>query len=243
MTSNPLLLLHGTGESSSCWDALLDELGAQERALRFDDLVTIEAVRAFAQSIPRGTHLVGHSYGGLLALDLALRHSQRFSGLTLIEPVVFGVLRDFDDEALRPVEEVAAQFARSDDPAELEKCLEALLDYWFGLGTWAQGSDRLRRRMRNEAELAGAQVIHASTYRPTDEVLGSLDLPTSIIAGTASTAAAQGIAHYLGQAMPRASLHLVSGARHDLIRSHAGAIASLMTDSWTDLPVPQGGGG
>jgi pimeloyl-ACP methyl ester carboxylesterase len=38
-----------------------------------------------------GTHLVGHSYGGVIALLAAARHPERLRSLTVIEPPAFGV--------------------------------------------------------------------------------------------------------------------------------------------------------
>src|SRR3546814_6449107 len=47
-------------------------------------------------------HLVGHSYGGAVALKIALTRPQRVLSLTLIEPVVFHLLPlAGDDEDMR----------------------------------------------------------------------------------------------------------------------------------------------
>jgi pimeloyl-ACP methyl ester carboxylesterase len=43
--------------------------------------------------LERGTHLVGHSYGGVIALLAAARHPERLRSLTVIEPPAFGVAR------------------------------------------------------------------------------------------------------------------------------------------------------
>lgn len=40
-----------------------------------------------------GTHLVGHSYGGVIALLAAARHPELLRSLTVIEPPAFGVAR------------------------------------------------------------------------------------------------------------------------------------------------------
>jgi pimeloyl-ACP methyl ester carboxylesterase len=38
-----------------------------------------------------GTHLVGHSYGGVISLFAAARHADRLHSLTLVEPPAFGI--------------------------------------------------------------------------------------------------------------------------------------------------------
>jgi pimeloyl-ACP methyl ester carboxylesterase len=45
------------------------------------------------QFIEPGTHLVGHSYGGVISLFAAARHPEALCSLTVIEPPAFGVAR------------------------------------------------------------------------------------------------------------------------------------------------------
>ena len=43
--------------------------------------------------IEAGTHLVGHSYGGVISLFAAARYADRLRSLTVIEPPAFGIAR------------------------------------------------------------------------------------------------------------------------------------------------------
>lgn len=52
-----------------------------------DDAVWLE------QFVEPGTHLVGHSYGGVIALFAAARYADRLRSLTVIEPPAFGLAR------------------------------------------------------------------------------------------------------------------------------------------------------
>jgi pimeloyl-ACP methyl ester carboxylesterase len=54
-----------------------------------------------------GTHLVGHSYGGVIALLAAARYPERLRSLTVIEPPAFGVARGVPaaDEFIARIEE------------------------------------------------------------------------------------------------------------------------------------------
>src|SRR3954451_14117105 len=45
------------------------------------------------QFVTPGTHLVGHSYGGVIALLAAARHPELLRSLTVIEPPAFGAAR------------------------------------------------------------------------------------------------------------------------------------------------------
>ena len=61
----------------------------------------------FDQFLEPGTHLVGHSYGGVIALLAAARRPELLRSLTVIEPPAFGVARGIPaaDEFMVRVEE------------------------------------------------------------------------------------------------------------------------------------------
>jgi pimeloyl-ACP methyl ester carboxylesterase len=45
------------------------------------------------QFVTPGTHLVGHSYGGVISLFAAVRYADQLRSLTLVEPPAFGIAR------------------------------------------------------------------------------------------------------------------------------------------------------
>jgi pimeloyl-ACP methyl ester carboxylesterase len=70
------------------------------------------------QFLEPGTHLVGHSYGGVIALLAAAAHPERVRSLTVIEPPAFGVARGVPavDEFVGRIEELWTRGPR--DPEE-----------------------------------------------------------------------------------------------------------------------------
>jgi pimeloyl-ACP methyl ester carboxylesterase len=70
------------------------------------------------QFLEPGTHLVGHSYGGVIALLAAARRPELLRSLTVIEPPAFGAARGIPaaDEFMARVEEHWTNGPR--DPAE-----------------------------------------------------------------------------------------------------------------------------
>jgi 3-oxoadipate enol-lactonase len=94
------LLLHGTGGNSGELDALCDRLACSHSPLAFDfpahgrsagidSLTSVEAMADFTQGLVaklglRPAVLVGHSLGGLVALDYALRQPDAVRGLVLV---------------------------------------------------------------------------------------------------------------------------------------------------------------
>lgn len=95
MITLPTVWLHGAGLSPSTWgavtsgfsDAMLLALPGHADAARLPE----PSVEAFADAIepmlPDRFFLIAHSLGGMVALELASRHSERVNGLVLIETV------------------------------------------------------------------------------------------------------------------------------------------------------------
>jgi 3-oxoadipate enol-lactonase len=93
----PVVLLHGLGLSRAVFDPVLGTLAERFRCLRLDlsgqgarslehedVLVTLDAL-----GLDR-VHLVGHSRGGGIAVDLALAHPGRVGRLALLAPTLSG---------------------------------------------------------------------------------------------------------------------------------------------------------
>jgi pimeloyl-ACP methyl ester carboxylesterase len=218
------LLLHGSAETSACWNAILSHSDPSVIVERSEELVSPEAVIAHGATLAYGTHVVGHSYGGVLALILALERPEKVERLTLIEPVLFRVLEGRDETALAPVLETHRAF-RNFDQGQVEPGLRALLDYWFGDGAWDRAPKGLRRLMFRDAQIIHDQIKHAASYAPPQERISALRVPTTLIAGSKSKASARSIVRILEGLFADVRRFEIEGARHDLIRSHPKELA------------------
>ena len=92
-------------------------------------------------------HLVGHSYGGGVALRIAAQRSARIASLALYEPCAFHLLPDMGAEgaaALREIQEVARAVETGLLSGSYQAAAERFVDYWNGIGTWAGMTPRLR---------------------------------------------------------------------------------------------------
>jgi pimeloyl-ACP methyl ester carboxylesterase len=106
-----------------------------------------EQTLAVAAVVPEGTGdvaLVGHSFGGAVAMQVAASLGRRVSRVVLIEPNPFSILRDHGrTEAFAEavsLRDIVKQFGGS---GEWAIAAERFADYWGGEGTWnAMGQER-----------------------------------------------------------------------------------------------------
>src|SRR3546814_11288970 len=99
--------------------------------------------------------LVGHSYGGAVALKIALSQPQRVLSLTLIEPVLFHLLAlDGGAEDMRHYRTILGIRDRlrgavaAGWPAH---GMAAFVDFWNGAGSWDSAEAEQRQRLAAQA--------------------------------------------------------------------------------------------
>ncbi len=118
-TGQPVVLVHGLVADYRVWNLQITPLSRQFKViaynLRFsspnknpqevhDDIVENDATDLLELIRNLGivpVHLVGHSYGGLIATYLAYKHPELLRSLTLIEPTVFSVLIENRNSAIQ----------------------------------------------------------------------------------------------------------------------------------------------
>ena len=136
------------------------ERWAAGQATSFDDEVEHLAPLITAQA--GGIHLLGHSYGGAVALQIAMRWPARIKSLTLYEPVRFRLL--LDSPAMTPLAYDVIRLARSVQrmagPAPADAAAR-FVDYWSGDGAWAQTSPARQQALALRMPKVGAEFTAA----------------------------------------------------------------------------------
>src|SRR5687768_12960182 len=101
-----VLCLHSTGSSSRQWTRLTERLSKRFRVISADLIshgrsrswargeaptldAELDALSTVLESEAGAVHVVGHSYGGAVAIRLALRHPGRVATVSVFEPVMF----------------------------------------------------------------------------------------------------------------------------------------------------------
>ncbi len=251
----PAALLHCSGTNRSHWDKVSKAwpaISGRRRRILCPELfgcgqtgpwpyrrpVTLQDhVRLVAKALARvgePVDLVGHSFGGAVALRFAALLPERVRTLTLIEPSAFFLLRDDGPDADHLFAEAAhlAQVVRGGATAGSEQArhgaMAFFMDYWNGAGRWAALPPPMQQAM---ADMTGviAQDIHAVFAEATRlRDYASITIPTLLVSGGRSPGPVRHIVRRLETVMPGAERVCLEDAAHMIPLTHAGELAALL---------------
>jgi pimeloyl-ACP methyl ester carboxylesterase len=225
--NDKVLLIHSGGFTSRQWRRLGELLAPQYDVLAPDLLgyggtpwPEGEAFQ-FSQDldylesrIDAPMHLVGHSYGGFLAMQLALRRPELVRSIAAYEPVAFGVLDDDERGDL-------ALVSREWDP---EPWLRAFVDWWNGAGAWEQMNEPTRASFRAVGWKVFQEVLSLTADRTPLATYATITVPTLLLAGERTPWTERRVVEKLGAALPRATVQWFEGVGHMGPISHAALI-------------------
>ncbi len=247
-TDKPAVIcLHASGGSGAQWNAFADLVRHDFRVLTPDlcshgaapewpgepvDIVAADTARIarLAAKVGGEVHLVGHSYGGVIALRVALLRPQIVASVAVYEPVALRLLFDYN-RGHRPaaeVAELAGSIRRELNGGRLERAAQRFVDYWSGAEQWAKLAPE-----RQEALARRMPVIHAhfvSLFRDVVRLrdYASLALPVLHLSGRDTRASARRITELLAYALPNAEFATLSGMGHLGPVTHATPVAQAI---------------
>ncbi|MDR7295974.1 pimeloyl-ACP methyl ester carboxylesterase [Pelomonas aquatica] len=186
-------------------------------------------------SLPReqGFHLVGHSYGGTVALQIALQQPRRVLSLTLYEPVAFGLLPALgpNEPEWAEIREVAATLGAALDRGDDLGAARGFCGYWQGRNIWRELDDTRRLRLAEAMPTVRRHFEALFNARWSDSLLGLLRMPVHLICGTATRASAQRVAQSLAGRLPNVRFDWLEGAGHLAPITDAARVNELILES------------
>lgn len=228
-TGQPVVFLHGYPLNHTMWDPQLDPLSRENRVILFDlpgfglakDRHAPEGFWPYVEEVGRTlrTHLaapavlVGHSFGGYLALGLFRTHPQLFAGLVLADT-------RSDPDTPKAREARLSTAMRLEDPHERLDADEVARGL-VAPATWAAGGevvDHVRSMVREAPSPAIVSALRAIADRPDlGPILPTIKVRTLVLWGAEdglippaqSEAMTRRIAGSTGTAIPGAG-HLPS---------------------------------
>lgn len=217
----PVVLLHSSLASKSQWAALGERLASHFRVLALDlcgygdnampaagaSFTLDDEVRLLTAHLDSlvelrtRVHVVGHSYGALVALRLAQRAPDRVASLSLYEPVAFRMLND-DDAARAGLNRLVEHILGLIAAGRRHDATRAFVDFWGGDGNYASLPLPVQASLARRIDKVPLDFQAAMRWP-----LGSTDLrhiaaPSLLLVGNRSPAVTQRIARLLTRALP-----------------------------------------
>lgn len=209
--------------------SLLGYGGTAERRSAQDPSLSFEAevVESVVRRAGRRVHLVGHSFGGLVSLVVALRNLVPLASLTILETRAPEVLRDRGEfehyGAFRAMTDAYfADFASGNAQA-----IAAMIDFYGGAGTFASWPPRVRAYAMETTPVNILDWASGYGFPLEAAALAAVDIPVLVIYGGTSHPAAQRANALLAECM-RGTLATIDGAAHFMIATHATEVARLI---------------
>jgi len=240
-----ILFVPGSWSTRSAWRGVITPLedrfrivttsllgygGTEERRTADDFSINleVEVVEAVIRRANSAVHLVGHSYGGVVCLALALRRATPLAILTVIEATTVNLLRQCGEPALyeqvRAISEAyPCAYANGDREAA-----RRVIDFYGGHGSF----DAFPARMREYIiATTPANILDWASGMSFDEPFAAyagIAVPTLVIRGEHGHPTVWLALEILSRALSEASLVTVAGAGHFMIATHASEVARLI---------------
>ena len=224
----PLIVIHGSMSSHRQWQSLAERLRDRYRLIVPDLLMSDPGSRnlgafTFANDCAfigelvdanPGAHLLGHSYGGVVAIKAALGQRDTLGSLILMEPSCFHLLKQEGqpeyDEIIRLRDVQHEQEARGD----AAQAARAFIEYWIGPAGWEAMPERRKELMtlglpKLNEDWPGTLDDHTrlADYR-------SLSLPTLLMRAKDTRAPSFRIAELLRSALPNPAFVEIASGGH-----------------------------
>jgi pimeloyl-ACP methyl ester carboxylesterase len=183
-------------------------------------------------------HLFGHSYGGAVAMHLAMRRPERVLSLVLYEPASFALLGgDPASDAAREIETVA-RAVQAEATTAPEAAAERFVDYWSGAGTWARtGTARREAIALRVGKVADEFEALFRDQTPPGRYQARLSMPVLLLGGTRSPRPVREVLDRLHELVPHAQRATIEGLGHMGPLEDPARLAELLGD-WAERPRP-----
>ncbi|MEM7239679.1 MAG: alpha/beta hydrolase, partial [Pseudomonadota bacterium] len=176
------------------YDVVLPELGGYESislpirsggpGLARRAAPVIEAIEGQGQP----AHLVGHSFGGAVAIKIALMRPDLVRSLTVYEPAVFGLVRDSSNEAdrrcFRRFQAVGSRLTAAVATGAPDVGMQHFIDFWNGAGAWAELAPDQKAGFSGRAASVMRDFIDGAYEQAALADLRRLTMRTLILSGT-----------------------------------------------------------
>jgi len=178
-----------------------------------------------------GGHLIGHSFGAVVALRVASMVPDKVKSLTLIEPVFFAAARHSAPAVLESYLKQDAAFSTALCQEDWFGGAQAFTHIWGDGRSWDTLSKQDRQtfaRLMPFIRDTEPALMQDTAGLLAQGVLESITCPTCLIRGDVTNPVIEAIHSTLSNRIPQAKDHVIAGAGHMVPVSHPDAVAALI---------------
>ncbi|MCW8843760.1 MAG: alpha/beta hydrolase [Rhodobacteraceae bacterium] len=234
------LALHCSLAHSGAWRGVADRLSdtlsitaldlpghGQSPAWSGDGDLVLETLEAVLPFVTEPVDLIGHSFGGVLSLLIALERPEMVRSLSLFEPVLMAVSREEDHEEHKWNQALMDKIDANIAAGEPDKGARAFLRVWGDGRPWDKLPDDLRESAtRLIPFISASQPMLADDAAGIIPRLGSIDIPCVLMRGETSPDLMRVVQNGLAAKMPRARRVCIAGAGHMGPITHPAEVAT-----------------
>lgn len=250
-----IVLIHGSPGNSKAWlrvgERLADRYriivpdlpgyGAttpQDPSAAPDTTHAVELIEALVSSVGSPAVLAGHSYGGVVALAVALRQRISIGALVLFEPVALRVLSLVGEvatyEGAKAVfDEYLSRFEGGDQQA-----IRSIIDFWHRPGAFDEMPDPVKGYLLKETAKNTRDVRATFREKYSLYAFRKLALPILAVCGARSPVVTQQIAMAIATHTPMGSFVSLENADHALTTTHVDTVAEMISNAVANAAQP-----
>jgi pimeloyl-ACP methyl ester carboxylesterase len=227
-----VVLIHGVGLRAEAWNAQIDALSHRFRVIAVDlpghghsaalgpDPQMSDFTNAVVASFQGAACVIGHSFGAMIALDLAIRYPARVRGVVALNAIY---RRDTDARVAVMARADALDGRTISDPS-------ATLDRWFGAASLPERA--ACAAWLNAVDPSGyraAYRVFAREDGPSDRGLVTLGCPALFITGEKEPNSTPTMSRQMAAHVADGQAEVIADAAHMLPMTHAPQVNSKLT--------------
>jgi pimeloyl-ACP methyl ester carboxylesterase len=221
----PIACIHGGGSTALMWAEAIGELARLGRVITYDrrgctrserpdgyERTTVaeqadDAAALLEHLSATPAVVIGRSYGGAVAIDLALRYPELVRALVLLEGDALGV-SSVGLEWTRKLRDRLRQVAAQDG---IDAVYEALIGEVMGEGVWRSFPDEVRRILTQNGPAILAELQYVDGEMPDAAAFATIDKPTLLVVAAESPPEQRDMTVAMADALPNARTTQVGG--------------------------------
>ncbi|WP_298917079.1 alpha/beta hydrolase [uncultured Roseobacter sp.] len=243
-----VIALHGSASAPSQWRHLVAELEADFEVMTpvlpgyGADTLPVHSPRTLEQiahDVIDGlgrchtpVHLVGHSFGGAVALKIASLVPEMVLSLTLIEPAAFNLVWNMSGistpktEGFNQAVRVSRNALQGGDPA---RAMQVFMDFWNGPGFWERTDPDRRATMTKCAPKIHNDFVALVSDRFLAAEAARVTCPILCISGDQSPPEIHEVTTALSDLIAQTQHEIVAGAGHMVPITHPETVNPLVS--------------